>query len=100
MSQKIRIKLKSFDHMLVDKSAAKIVDTVKATGAKVVGPIPLPTNKKIFTVNRSTFVNKKSREQFELDSYRTGLLCSPDRHRRVQRQNRRRPHEARASFRR
>ena len=69
MSQKIRIKLKSFDHMLVDKSAAKIVDTVKATGAKVVGPIPLPTSKKIFTVNRSTFVNKKSREQFELDSY-------------------------------
>ena len=69
MSQKIRIKLKSFDHMLVDKSAAKIVDTVKATGAQVVGPIPLPTNKKIFTVNRSTFVNKKSREQFELDSY-------------------------------
>ena len=69
MSQKIRIKLKSFDHMLVDKSAAKIVDTVKATGEKVVGPIPLPTHKKIFTVNRSTFVNKKSREQFELDSY-------------------------------
>ncbi|MBQ2222539.1 MAG: 30S ribosomal protein S10 [Bacteroidales bacterium] len=55
--------------MLVDKSAAKIVDTVKATGAKVNGPIPLPTHKKIFTVNRSTFVNKKSREQFELDSY-------------------------------
>ena len=70
MSQKIRIKRKSFDHMLVDKSAAKIVDTVKATGAKVNGPIPLPTNKKIFTVNRSTFVNKKAREQFELDSYR------------------------------
>ena len=69
MSQKIRIKLKSFDHMLVDKSAAKIVETVKSTGAKVNGPIPLPTNKKIFTVNRSTFVNKKSREQFELDSY-------------------------------
>ena len=69
MSQKIRIILKSFDHMLVDKSAAKIVDTVKATGAKVNGPIPLPTNKKIFTVNRSTFVNKKSREQFELDAY-------------------------------
>ncbi|MEE3476691.1 MAG: 30S ribosomal protein S10 [Candidatus Cryptobacteroides sp.] len=69
MSQKIRIKLKSFDHMLVDKSAAKIVDTVKSTGAKVNGPIPLPTNKKIVTVNRSTFVNKKSREQFELDAY-------------------------------
>ena len=70
MSQKIRIKLKSFDHMLVDKSATKIVETVKATGAKVNGPIPLPTNKKSFTVNRSTVVNKKSREQFELDSYR------------------------------
>ena len=69
MSQKIIIKLKSYDHMLVDKSASKIVDTVKATGAKVNGPIPLPTSKKIFTVNRSTFVNKKSREQFELDSY-------------------------------
>ncbi len=66
MSQKIRIKLKSYDHMLVDKSASKIVDTVKATGAKVNGPIPLPTSKKIFTVNRSTFVNKKSREQFEV----------------------------------
>ena len=47
MSQKIRIKLKSFDHMLVDKSASKIVETVKATGARVIGPIPLPTNKKI-----------------------------------------------------
>ena len=55
--------------MLVDKSTAKIVETVKSTGARVNGPIPLPTNKKIFTVNRSTFVNKKSREQFELDTY-------------------------------
>ena len=69
MSQRIRIKLKSYDHNLVDKSAEKIVKTVKMTGAVVNGPIPLPTNKKIFTVNRSTFVNKKSREQFELDSY-------------------------------
>ena len=50
MSQKIRIKLKSFDHMLVDKSAKKIVDTVASTGARVNGPIPLPTDKKIFTV--------------------------------------------------
>ncbi len=69
MSKKIRIKLKSFDHMLVDKSAKKIVDTVSSTGARVNGPIPLPTHKKIFTVNRATFVNKKSREQFELDTY-------------------------------
>ena len=65
MSQKIRIKLKSYDHNLVDKSVEKIVRTVKATGAIVSGPIPLPTHKRIFTVNRSTFVNKKSREQFE-----------------------------------
>ena len=70
MSQKIRIKLKSYDHNLVDKSAEKIVKTVKATGATVSGPIPLPTHKRIFTVNRSTFVNKKSREQFELNSFR------------------------------
>ena len=70
MSQKIRIKLKSYEHMLVDKSADKIVKTVKATGAVVSGPIPLPTDKKIFTVNRATFVNKKSREQFELNSFR------------------------------
>ena len=55
MSQKIRIKLKSYDHNLVDKSAEKIVKTVKATGAVVSGPIPLPTHKRIFTVNRSTF---------------------------------------------
>ena len=59
MSQKIRIKLKSYDHNLVDKSAEKIVKTVKGTGAVVSGPIPLPTQKQIFTVNRSTFVNKK-----------------------------------------
>ena len=58
MSQKIRIKLKSYDHNLVDKSAEKIVKTVKATGAVVSGPIPLPTHKRIFTVNRSTFVIK------------------------------------------
>ncbi len=70
MSQKIRIKLKSYDHMLVDKSAEKIVKAVKATGAIVSGPIPLPTHKRIFTVNRSTFVNKKAREQFQLSDYK------------------------------
>ena len=69
MSQKIRIKLKSYDHNLVDKSAEKIVKTVKSTGAMVSGPIPLPTHKRIFTVNRSTFVNKKAREQFQLSAY-------------------------------
>lgn len=73
MSQKIRIKLKSFDHSLVEKSAEKIVSTVKATGAIVSGPIPLPTRKKIFTVNRATFVNKKSREQFQLSTFKRVL---------------------------
>ena len=70
MSQKIRIKLKSYDHALVDKSTDQLVKTVKSTGAVVSGPIPLPTNQKIFTVNRSTFVNKKAREQFQLNSFR------------------------------
>lgn len=70
MKQKIRIKLKSFDHSLVDKSAEKIVKAVKTTGAVVNGPIPLPTEKKIFTVNRSTFVHKKSREQFQACTYK------------------------------
>ena len=65
MSQKIRIKLKSYDHSLVDNSAEKIVKTVKSTGAVVTGPIPLPTHKKLFTVLRSPHVNKKSREQFQ-----------------------------------
>jgi small subunit ribosomal protein S10 len=70
VSQRIRIKLKSYDHNLVDNSAEKIVKTVKATGAIVNGPIPLPTNTKIYTVNKSTFVNKKAREQFQLNSYK------------------------------
>ena len=70
MNQKIRIKLKSYDHNLVDKSAEKIVKAVKATGAIVSGPIPLPTQKERFTVLRSPHVNKKSREQFQLCTYK------------------------------
>ncbi|MCO6481188.1 MAG: 30S ribosomal protein S10 [Flavobacteriales bacterium] len=70
MTQKIRIKLRSYDHNLVDKSAEKIVKTVKGTGAVVSGPIPLPTHKRIFTVLRSPHVNKKAREQFQLCSYK------------------------------
>ncbi|MEJ6582945.1 MAG: 30S ribosomal protein S10 [Crocinitomicaceae bacterium] len=70
MNQKIRIKLKSYDHNLVDKSAEKIVKTVKSTGAVVSGPIPLPTHKRIYTVLKSPHVNKKAREQFELCSYK------------------------------
>ena len=64
MSQKIRIKLKSYDHNLVDKSAEKIVKAVKATGAGVSGPIPRPTHKRRYTVWKSPHVNKKAREQF------------------------------------
>ena len=70
MSQRIRIKLKSYDHNLVDKSAEKIVKTVKITGAVVNGPIPLPTDKRIFTVLRSPHVNKKAREQFEIRTHK------------------------------
>mgnify|MGYP000739735553 FL=1 len=70
MTQKIRIKLKSYDHNLVDKSAEKIVKTVKMTGAVVSGPIPLPTEKKIFTVLKSPHVNKKAREQFQLCTHK------------------------------
>ena len=70
MTQKIRIKLKSYDHNLVDKSAEKIVKTVKTTGAVISGPIPLPTHKRIFTVLRSPHGNSKSREQFELSNFK------------------------------
>ena len=70
MTQKIRIKLKSYDHNLVDKSAEKIVKTVKSTGAVISGPVPPPSHQRIYTVLRSPHVNKKSREQFELSSYK------------------------------
>ena len=70
MTQKIRIKLKSYDHNLLDKSAEKIVKAVKATNAVVSGPIPLPTRKEIFTVLRAPHVNKKAREQFQLCTYK------------------------------
>ena len=70
VNQKIRIKLKSYDHNLIDKSAEKIVRSVKVTGAVVNGPIPLPTEKKVYTVLRSPHVNKKAREQFQLCSYK------------------------------
>mgnify|MGYP005724405907 CR=1 FL=1 len=74
MSQKIRIKLKSYDHNLVDKSAEKIVKTVKTTGAIVSGPIPLPTSLNRFTVLRGPHVDKKSREQFEMRTHTNVFL--------------------------
>jgi len=67
---KIRIRLKAFDHKLLDQSAQKIVETAKKTGAKVSGPVPLPTEKNIFTVLRSPHVNKDSREQFEMRTHK------------------------------
>ena len=68
--QKIRIRLKAFDHQLLDQSAARIVDTAKRTGATVSGPIPLPTEKNIYTILRSPHVNKDSREQFEMRTHK------------------------------
>ena len=63
---RIRIKLKAYDHNLLDKSTEKIVKTAKNTGALVLGPIPLPTKRTVITVNKSIFVDKKSREQFQI----------------------------------
>jgi small subunit ribosomal protein S10 len=69
-SAKIRLKLKSFDHKLLDLSMAEIVDTVKKTGASVLGPVPLPTKRELYTVLKSPHVDKKSREQFELKTHK------------------------------
>ena len=68
--QKIRIKLKAYDHNLIDISAEKIVESVKKTGTKVSGPIPLPTEKEIVTILRATHRYKDSREQFELRTHK------------------------------
>lgn len=68
--QRIRIRLKAFDHRVLDQSTGQIVNTAKRTGAKVRGPIPLPRNIKRFTVLRSPHVNKKSREQFEIRTHK------------------------------
>ncbi len=64
--QKIRIKLKAYDHRVLDQSAEEIVNTAKRTGAKIAGPIPLPTKRTLYTVLRSPVIDKKSREQFQL----------------------------------
>ncbi|MBU7007464.1 MULTISPECIES: 30S ribosomal protein S10 [Phosphitispora] len=68
--QKIRIRLKAFDHKILDQSAEKIVDTAKRTGADIAGPVPLPTEKSIYTILRSPHVNKDSREQFEMRTHK------------------------------
>jgi small subunit ribosomal protein S10 len=70
MDQRIRISLQAYDHRVLDLSTAEIVTTAKRTGARVAGPIPLPTRIERFTVNRSPFVNKKSMEQFEIRTHK------------------------------
>lgn len=72
-SQNIRIRLKAFDHRVLDQSTAEIVSTAKRTGARVRGPIPLPTRIERFTVNRSPVIDKKSREQFEIRTHKRVL---------------------------
>src|SRR5574344_1268404 len=64
--QRIRIKIKAFDHKIIDQSTKTIVDTIERSDAQFFGPIPLPTEKRKYTVNRSTFVHKDSRDQFEM----------------------------------
>ncbi|HTY45158.1 MAG TPA: 30S ribosomal protein S10 [Patescibacteria group bacterium] len=68
--QKIRIKLKAYDHRLLDQAVIEIVDTVKRTGARISGPVPLPTKRETYTVLRSPVIDKKSREQFELSTHK------------------------------
>ena len=68
--QKIRIRLKAFDHKILDASAEKIVDTAKRTGASVAGPVPLPTERNLYTILRSPHVNKDSREQLEMRTHK------------------------------
>ena len=69
-SQRIRIKLKAYDHNLIDQSASRIVETAKRTGAKISGPVPLPTQKEIITILRATHKYKDSREQFEIRTHK------------------------------
>ena len=68
--QKIRIRLKAYDHRLLDQSAQEIAETARRSGAKVSGPIPLPTKKELYTVLRSPVIDKKSREQFQLATHK------------------------------
>lgn len=69
-SEKMRIRLKAYDHVILDQSAEKIVETAKNTGAKVSGPIPLPTQKEVVTILRSPHKHKDSREQFEMRTHK------------------------------
>jgi small subunit ribosomal protein S10 len=77
--QKIRIRLKAYDHRVLDESAKRIVETAERTGATVVGPVPLPTNIDRFTVRRSTFIDKDSHEHFEIRTHKRLIdVIEPD----------------------
>lgn len=77
--QKIRIRLKAFDHRVLDQSAQQIVETAERTGAKVIGPVPLPTKIERFTVRRSTFIDKDSHEHFEIRTHKRLIdVVEPD----------------------
>ena len=69
-AQRIRIKIRAYDHKIIDQATETIVKTVERSGAKVLGPVPLPTEKKKYTVNRSTFVHKTARDQFEMRTHK------------------------------
>ncbi len=71
--QSIRIRLKAYDHMVLDQAVSDIVETVRNTGARIVGPVPLPTRFEKYSVNRSPFVDKKSMEQFEMRTHKRVL---------------------------
>lgn len=77
--QRIRIKIKAYDHKIIDSSVKKIIDACQRFGANVLGPVPLPTEKKKYTVNRSTFVHKDSRDQFEMRVHKRLIdIIDPD----------------------
>ncbi len=78
-NQKIRIRLRAYDHRVLDQSARRIVSTAERTGAKVVGPVPLPTKLERFTVQRSTFIDKDSQEHFEIRTHKRLIdVLEPD----------------------
>ncbi len=85
---KIRIRMEAYDHQALDVSAKEIVDHAKRTGANVAGPIPLPTRREVYTVNRSAFIDKKSREQFEIRTHKRIIDISDPNARTVEALNR------------
>lgn len=79
MKNKIRIRLKAYDHRVLDQSAQRIVETAERTGARVVGPVPLPTHREVFTVRRSSFIDKDSQEHFEIRTHKRLIeVLDPD----------------------